>query len=571
MKSKAVKRTKAMFSVLLAAVMVALSAMAAVNIVLPNAAAAAAKPTISKTSRSILVGEKYNLDIKGKVAKSTYKWTSSDEKVAAVNSRGIVTAKKQGTANIACKITTPDKTVYKVSCRVTVREPALRFTISNKVSTLNLGQEYDLNRRLAPSYSNDKTTWTTSDASIANPDSLGKFIASKEGKVTITGTTMSGKSDSVTITVIDKEGIVTNQEELDALLGSGASLITIKTDEEVTLEIKSGLYKNQKLVVDAPNASVENYGEFKEIEIKQIQSDSWYERAVGNLLRILNKDTRIVVASYASVSIEVNEKGAVLRIENNGRIEEIVINKEAVLDIYGDSDEEVPIIVHAPNVKIKTSVPLNLVCNAKMELEILPGAEKTKVRAANKDVVPVIKGNVTIKVEIGDEEEDVKGEPVPTTVPAPGPGPGPGPNPTPTPTPTPVPGEYNLGKSLDEVTSVKVKYGVLEIDVDSGILTELKRFLNNDTATVNTWKKTTDTTKTYGPIEVNVKGANGALTKTVEFKSGILNGRIYTVTVNPANNSVTLTGSSQTFTVQKLSEQSIKITPAPAGLEFIIN
>ena len=193
---------------------------------------------------------------------------------------------------------------------------------------MNRGQEYDLNRVLGPKSSNDKTTWTTSDASIAKPDSLGKFTALKEGKVTITGTTMSGKSDSVTIMVVDKEGTVTNQKELDDLVGSGVEFITIKTDEELEFNIRAGKNLKQTLVVDAPNADVKNYGVFKTIEIKQIKGDTWYERAVGNLLKILDKDIGIEIASFASASIEVNEDKVVLRIKNNGIIEEIVINRK---------------------------------------------------------------------------------------------------------------------------------------------------------------------------------------------------------------------------------------------------
>lgn len=89
------KGMKAKFSILLIALMVALTAIVAVNNPSINIAEAASKPTISKKSRNILVGNKYNLNINNKVAKSTYKWRSGDDKIATVNNKGIVTAKKK--------------------------------------------------------------------------------------------------------------------------------------------------------------------------------------------------------------------------------------------------------------------------------------------------------------------------------------------------------------------------------------------------------------------------------------------------------------------------------------------
>ena len=576
------KGMKAKFSILLIALMVALTAIVAVNNPSINIAEAASKPTISKKSRNILVGNKYNLNINNKVAKSTYKWRSGDDKIATVNNKGIVTAKKKGVVEIVCTINTPDNNTYRVKSKITVREPAMYFKIKNKVSALNLGQEYDLNRRMSPSYSNDKTTWTTSDDTIANPDSLGKFTALKEGEVTITGTTMSGKSDSVTFTVVDKEGIVTNQDELDVLVGSGAELVTIKTDKDVVLKVKGGKHLGQTLVVDAPNADIINRGVFKAIEIKQVKADTWYERAVGNLLKILDKDTRIVIASYAKVSIEVNEENAILRIENNGKIEEIIINKNSVLDMSGDSEENVPVIVNVPNIKITTSVPLDLVCNAKIELEVLPGAENTTVKAANKDVIPTIIGDIIINVVVGDDEEEETVPGIPTTT-------VPGTNPGTDPQAEDAETYYILDssgvkKKLSEISGVEVSYGIMKIELPSEIINKLKGFLLNETETtnaVNAWKAIDETiTKEYTDIVFNGTELDGVVSVKIspvegdELKKKVelpLLGS-YEVKVNASNNSVTIKAlsSGKIYTVKKLDEYSIKISPAPQGLSFTV-
>jgi hypothetical protein len=119
-----------------------------------------------------------------------------------VNKAGLVKGLKKGTATVTCKIVASGKT-YTLKAKVSVLTPATKIVINNKVSTMKVGDTLDLNRTLTPKTSNDKTTWTSSDKSIANPDKYGKFTALKSGKVTITGTTLSGKKDSVTITVTD--------------------------------------------------------------------------------------------------------------------------------------------------------------------------------------------------------------------------------------------------------------------------------------------------------------------------------------------------------------------------------
>ena len=114
MENKGSRKMKGILSILLVAVMIALTTMVAVNDLSSNIAQAATKPTISKTTRNILIGKKYNLNINNKIAKSKYKWTSSNEKIATVDNRGIVTARSKGVVDIACIITSP-KAEYRVS------------------------------------------------------------------------------------------------------------------------------------------------------------------------------------------------------------------------------------------------------------------------------------------------------------------------------------------------------------------------------------------------------------------------------------------------------------------------
>lgn len=161
---------------------------------------AAGEAKLNKTSRSILTRQSFDFDVTGAPSDASVIWKSSNEKVATVDKDGVVTGVTKGTATITCEITSGGKT-QKLTAKVSICKPAVKIEINNKVSELKYGTKVDLNRTLTPKTSNDVTTWKSSDTKIATVDKNGVVTALKDGTVTITATTMSGRSDSVEITV----------------------------------------------------------------------------------------------------------------------------------------------------------------------------------------------------------------------------------------------------------------------------------------------------------------------------------------------------------------------------------
>lgn len=558
----------------------------ALVITVPTVADAAAKPSISKKSQNILVGKKYDFNIKNKIKGSTYTWSSSNKKVATVDKKGVVTGVKKGTATITCVIKAPKKT-YEISAKVAIKAPATKFVINNKVTALNLGQKYDLNRTLTPKTSNDLTTWTTSNSKIAKPDSKGLFTALKEGKVTITGKTLSGKTDKVTIEVVDKAGTVTTQKELDKLLGSGVALITIKTDEKVALTIKEGDYTKQTLVVDAPNADIVNEGQFKSIEIKQIKADTWTEKVKGNKIIFNAPSGRIVVAKDAEVSIEVVKENSKVVIENNGTVEELVVAAKAEVTINGDSKTPIPVTATKKDAKITANVPLELTVEAKITLVLGAGAFGTVVHVANRDLIPVVQGSGHIRVLITDGDT-VKEEVVIAETPSTGGGGGGGYVP-PTENKEIVTyknGKYTLTKgSYKEVKSITVKIGNKEVPIGTDLVGALVKLLDSDNVvdTVERWiaidKSFVEQKTKYSLVITPTDYPN---TKEVSFpeEAGIadlVDGKTYKVTVNsPENDTVSNTveirsNSGSTYTLTKGNDdKTLTIGGVPAIVAELI-
>ena len=565
---------KTIFARLLVMAMILASAIT----VAPNTSASAAtkkQPEISKKVSSILIGKTYNLNIKNKVAGSTYKWTSSNKKVATVDNRGVVTGMKQGTVTIKCKITA-QKATYQLSDKITIRQPAKSVKINNKIATVNVGQTYDLNRTISPKTSLDITTWTSDDSDIVKMGKKGKFTALKEGTATITAKTLSGKTDKVTIQVIDEKGLVSTQKELDALLGSGAELITLKTEEETEFTIPEGNYSKQTLVVDAPKADIVNKGVFKAVEIKNIKPETWTEQAVGNVIIVSAGKARVVIDEGASASIEVKSDGSKLTLVNNGTVKELTAGDKAEVEISGTSTESIPVNVNAAGAVITTSVPLTIKCNEKIKLVILPGAEKTTITVEDEKFIPDIVGDVTIVITIGTGDDavtkTVTGTPVESQS-GTGGGGGGGYTPTPTEVTKTVTAEnkdgistFTLPVELKNLTKVVVNYNREKYPINKTILTMLNGFLSDTSYTLELWKNTESYSNTYDNKTVTVKGDKGSSTKTVTFDN-----RAYTVTVNPAGENTTIdvkAPSGITYNLSKSGNKSLLITNAPDSLTF---
>ncbi len=544
---------------------------------------AASAPAISKKVVNVLIKDTYDLNINNKIKGSTYEWSSSNETIATVNSVGVVRGKMKGDVVITCKVTTPNKKVYTLNSKVKVIYGAKRLTITNKVTALNKGQVYDVNRKLTPENSNDITTWSSSDPKIAKPDKMGKFTALKTGTVTITGTTLSGASSSMTVKVVDELGTVTNQKELEELLGNGVQMITLSTTDKVSLKIPAGNYKGTTLVVDAPNAEIYNYGVFKSIEIRRIAADTWHEEAQGNEIVITSGNSRIVVGENASVRIEVTAAGAKVIIENNGVITEVALEKESDITITGTSTKPVPVAIHTAGAKITSSVPLAVETKAPATLTLLKGAEKTTVATDKKENIPVIKGDVTIEVTVGSGDtatrENVTGGKIedkgttPSTGGTGGGGNGGGNTPPPVDevTKTILEGgrvRYTLSKPVTDIKTIRVSYMGVNYDVNSEMMAKLKGFLASEATSLERWNNLPEVQRTYGGVTVKVSAANGS-TRTVEFVDSILQGNKYSVTVS-SDGTVGMTSlqSNKSFTIKKVNNYTLEINSNIESLSF---
>lgn len=135
---------------------------------------------------------------------SFVEWSSSDPAVASIDQEGNVVCGKEGTATITAVTKAPDTVGIKGTLAITVSPSAdvEEISIAPYTEPICLEKPFDLDVTYMPSYGNPSTVeWTSSDESIAVV-TKGHVVPTGFGTATLTGICPSGKTASVTITVI---------------------------------------------------------------------------------------------------------------------------------------------------------------------------------------------------------------------------------------------------------------------------------------------------------------------------------------------------------------------------------
>lgn len=145
---------------------------------------------LSKTKLTLYTGDKSALKLKGATGKVT--WKTSNKNVAAVSSKGVVTAKKKGTATITAKILTLS---YK--CRLTVKNKPVKLSVTK----LALAPKNKYTLKLGGA--SGKVKWSSSKKSVAAVSAKGVVTAKKNGKANITAK-YKGKAYKCALTVSKK-------------------------------------------------------------------------------------------------------------------------------------------------------------------------------------------------------------------------------------------------------------------------------------------------------------------------------------------------------------------------------
>jgi len=177
-------------------------------IVEPPKSIAVTGVTLNKSSITLLKGNKSKLSFTIKPSNATntaVTWSSSNTKVAKVDTNGNVTAIGKGTATITVKT----KDGYKTAtCKVTVNDPIKVKSISLNTQSITIikGRTAKLTATLNPKNATNKDViWSSSNTKAAKVDQNGNVtaISSSAGLATITVKTKDGSKTAKCIVSVN--------------------------------------------------------------------------------------------------------------------------------------------------------------------------------------------------------------------------------------------------------------------------------------------------------------------------------------------------------------------------------
>lgn len=150
--------------------------------------------TLKESKYTVGVQEKVTIKLSQGTAKS---FQSKNEKIATVNTNGVVTAKKSGKVKIIVK----DKDNNKVTCTIIVKKAPKVVCASFSKKTVKVKKTINIQPVFKKGYYSNKIVYTSSNNKIATVSSKGIVTAKKKGTAVITLKTYNNKKAKVIITV----------------------------------------------------------------------------------------------------------------------------------------------------------------------------------------------------------------------------------------------------------------------------------------------------------------------------------------------------------------------------------
>ncbi len=150
-------------------------------------------PTVTTTTKKLTLGvkEKCSVAVKGA------KYSTSKKSVATVTAKGVITAKKTGSAKITVQ-TSKQKIIYNVTVK---KAPKKIQKVTPAKKTLKVKKSFTIKVTLPKGTASNKITYTSSNKKVATVNSKGKVTAKKKGTAKITVKTFNGKKKVIKVTV----------------------------------------------------------------------------------------------------------------------------------------------------------------------------------------------------------------------------------------------------------------------------------------------------------------------------------------------------------------------------------
>ncbi len=164
--------------------------------------------SLDYTEKTVFVGDTFTLNPTVSPTDAYNKevrWSSGDAERASVDSKGLITALKSGTARII--VTTVDGG-HQAYCTLTILQRATEIETPDKTLKINRGDTYQLSATVLPEDCYDKSyEWTSADGEIATVTADGLITAVKAGTVELICTSLENSEVTARVTLTVHEPV----------------------------------------------------------------------------------------------------------------------------------------------------------------------------------------------------------------------------------------------------------------------------------------------------------------------------------------------------------------------------
>lgn len=161
---------------------------------------------LSITNADMTVGETMQLSatvLPENTTNKNIRWTSTNSNIATVTETGLVSALKEGNAQIIASTT--DSTNLSAICEISVNKsfvPVTLISIAPSSVKLAVGESFNLDVQIEPADATNKSiNWSSTNSSVASVNTAGQLTANGEGNAIIIASTQDGTNISATCSV----------------------------------------------------------------------------------------------------------------------------------------------------------------------------------------------------------------------------------------------------------------------------------------------------------------------------------------------------------------------------------
>ena len=172
-----------------------------------------------------------------------------------------------------------------------------------------------------------------------------------------------------------KRVTVKTQKQLEeALKNKNVKNIVIKTPKALSFKIKDADFNEKTLTVNAPNASVENMGDFKKILVKD--GKKFVDRGEKNKISVQDpNELALLIGKQATdTTVSITSKKGNITVGGAGALDQLMIDGNADITVKGRFAKEPDVFVNKEDANVSIESAANVIVHASANINVSKGA-----------------------------------------------------------------------------------------------------------------------------------------------------------------------------------------------------